>query len=246
MSWSGKLGLVFGATEAYDDHHSVISELGDRFLLVRLRPSYGGQLKKALDHTGAATKTMRDELAVGVAGLFAGTLPEPPALSDDEFERLDKVVSLAVRLRAHVSRDRYSREIENIHGAEGPGRMGLALERLRGGLIAIGVPRSHAMWLIEDIALASTPPIRRHAFETLNDTPTATRDIAKVLKLPTNTTRRALEELAAHGLATRTRGKTEEGEEKQGGADLWAVDPEWSDWRERWQRTGAQNAGGCD
>jgi hypothetical protein len=246
LSWQGKLGLIFGATEAYDDHHSVISELGDRFLLIRLRPSYGGQLKKALDHTGAATKTMREELAVAVAGLFAGTLREPQALSDDEFQRLDEVVSLAVRLRAHVSRDRYSREIENIHGAEGPGRMGLALERLRGGLIAIGLKPAHAMWVIEDIALASTPPIRRHAFETLTDTPTSTRDIAKVLKLPSTTARRALEELAAHGLAVRTRGKTEEGEEKQGGADLWAVDSEWSDWREHWQRIGAKNGGGYD
>jgi IstB-like ATP binding protein len=61
---------------------------------------------------------MREELAAAVAGLFTGTMPDPPPLSGDEFERLDKVVSLAVRLRAHVNRDCYSREIESIHGAE--------------------------------------------------------------------------------------------------------------------------------
>jgi DNA-binding transcriptional MocR family regulator len=115
--------------------------------------------------------------------------------------------------------------------------MGLCLERLFAGLTVIGVAREDAMRIIEDIALASTPPIRRHAFETLTETPTETREIAKRLKLPTTTTRRALEELAAHGLAERSRGETEEGAEKKGGADLWALDPEWTDWPAKWAAT---------
>jgi predicted ArsR family transcriptional regulator len=76
--------------------------------------------------------------------------------------------------------------------------------------------------------LDSTPSIRRHAFETLTETPTPTRDIARVLKPPTTTTRRALEELVAHGLAVR-----EVGEEKKGGPDLWALHPEWRGWAEK-------------
>ena len=44
-----------------------------------------------------------------------GTPPvEAPPLTDQEFQRLDDVVSLVVRLRAHVTRERFSREIENI------------------------------------------------------------------------------------------------------------------------------------
>jgi hypothetical protein len=167
LSWSGEVGLVFGATEAFDDHHSVIGSLGDRFLLCRLTSSYGGQLKKALDHTGRANKVMREELAKAVAGLFANDLQEPARFTEDEFQRLDNVVSLAVRLRAHVNRHPYSREIESIHGAEGPGRLGLSLERLFAGLVAIGLPRDKALLIVEDITLASTPPIRRHSFERL-------------------------------------------------------------------------------
>jgi hypothetical protein len=242
LSWTGKIGLVFGATEAYDDYHSVISSLGDRFLLCRLGSSYGGQLKKAFDHKGTSTNAMRDELAAAVAGLFTAPLTEPPSFSDHEFQRLDTVVSLVVRLRAHVTRDRFSREIENIHGAEGPGRIGLCLERLFAGLVAIGVPRAHAVRIIEDVALDSTPPIRRHAFETLTTTPTTTRDIARALGLPTITTRRALEVLVAHGLATRSRTKDGDGEEKQTGADRWALDPEWEDWPAKWAATNAAEA----
>jgi hypothetical protein len=237
LSWAGKIGLVFGATEAYDDYHSVISSLGDRFLLCRLGSSYDGQLKKAFDHKGATTKAMRGELAAAVAGLFTAPLTEPDPFTEDEFKRLDNVVKLVVRLRAHVTRDRYSREIENIHGAEGPGRIGLCLERLFVGLVAIGFPRERALRIIEDIALDSTPPIRRHAFETLTITPTATRDIARAIGLPTTTARRALEELVAHGLATRSRKENEGGEEKEGGADLWALDPEWGEWPAKWAET---------
>jgi hypothetical protein len=237
LSWSGKVGFIFGATEAYDDFHGVIGSLGDRFLLCRLGPSFGGQLKRAMDHRGAATKTMREELGAAVAGLFTAALPEPPPLSDDEFQRLEDVVSLAVRLRAHVNRDRYSREIESIHGHEGPGRIGLCLERLLGGLGGIGVPRKHAMRIIEDITLDSTPPTRRHVFEMLTETATETRVIAIALRLPTTTTRRTLEDLAAQGLAVRTRGKTAEGEAKKGGADLWEIDPEWADWNAKWAGT---------
>jgi hypothetical protein len=237
LTWKGKVGFIFGATEAYDDYHGVIGALGDRFLLCRLSPSYGGLLRKALDHTGAPTKIMREELAAAVAGLFAKAPADPPPLSEAEFQRLDDVVAVVVRLRAHVNRDRYSREIESIHGAEGPGRIGLCLERLLGGLCAIGVPRKHALRIVEDIALDSVPPIRRRAFEMLTETAVETRVIATALKLPTTTARRALEDLAAQGLAVRTRGKTDEGQEKKGGADLWQLDPEWTCWHAKWAAT---------
>jgi hypothetical protein len=238
LSWEGKVGLIFAATEAYDEHYGVIGSLGDRFLLCRLGPLYGGQMRKALDHRGATTKQMREELAAAVAGLFTTPLTEPPPLTDEEFKRLEDVVLLVIRLRAHVTRDRYSREIENIHGAEGPGRIGLCLERLFMGLVAIGVPRKHALRIIEDIALDSTPPNRRRAFELLTDKPVPTRDIARAMGLPTITARRALEDLVAQGLATRSREEDEETrEEKKSGADLWSLDPEWTDWPAKWAAT---------
>jgi hypothetical protein len=113
----------------------------------------------------------------------------------------------------------------------------LCLERLFAGLNAIGLDRETALRMIEDIALASVPPIRRRAFELLGETPATTREIAQVLKLPTNTARRVLEDLAAQGLAVRERSKGNDGEEKKTGADRWSVDPDWTDWRVKWQAT---------
>jgi DNA-binding transcriptional MocR family regulator len=79
--------------------------------------------------------------------------------------------------------------------------------------------------------LASTPPIRRRAFEALpHDTSITTRHVAMKLGLPTTTTRRALEELAAHGLAVRRKAEKQSRNDvlpkadetsSKGGQDLW-------------------------
>jgi hypothetical protein len=226
LSWTGNAGLIFAATEAYDEHYSVIGSLGDRFLLCRLDTDHEGQLKRALDHSGSAFKVMRDELADAVSGLFATPLKDPPRLSDDEYHRLDGVVGLAVRLRAHISRNRHNGAIEHIHGAEGPARMGLSLARLFIGLNAIGIDRKHAMGIIEGIALSSVPPNRRRVLEQLGQTPAATEEIAKRSGLPENTVRRVLEELAVYELARRNR--VRKSEKSPAMMDVWTMEPRWS------------------
>jgi hypothetical protein len=222
LHWKGKVGLIFCATQAFDDERAPIAALGDRFIVCRLAPPASGQLRKALEHKGAALKVMRDELAEAVAGLFVDAKGREPRLIEDaEITRLEHVVALAVRLRGHVQRDRFSRDIENVHDPEGPSRVGLALERLLAGLDVIGLEREAALRLVEEIELASTPPLRRHAFDLLSNEPKTTLDIATALRISTSSGRRTLEDLAAQGLARRQRAKKKDGKEKDGGADLW-------------------------
>ena len=76
---------------------------------------------------------------------------------------------LVVRLRGAVVRDRQSREIEAVYGAEGTARIGLTLERLLAGLDTLGVERETAMKVVEAVALDSVPPSRRRAYEYLRD-----------------------------------------------------------------------------
>jgi len=159
LSWRGKVGLIFGCTGVIDGHYSVISSMGDRFLLNRLAPC-DGQFRRALKHSGAAAGQMQKELAEAVAHLFAGVHAQPRPFSEesDEFQRLDRVVALAVRLRGTVDRDRYSREVEAIYGKEGTARIGLTLERLLAGLDTLGLDRKAALDVVEGIAMDSVPP----------------------------------------------------------------------------------------
>jgi hypothetical protein len=217
LKWKGKAGLIFGATGVIDSHYAVIGAMGDRFILSRLAPVGRGQFARALKHVGAGTGQMRKELAEAVAGLFAGRRAEPQPIKPDEVERIDAAIMLAVRLRGAVARDRQSREIEAVYGAEGTARIGLALERLLAGLDTLGVEREAAMQVVESVALDSVPPYRRKAYEflrALNGAAAATPAVAKVMALPTVTTRRVLEELTAYGLVSRQ-------SQGQGKPDLW-------------------------
>jgi hypothetical protein len=216
LQWRGKIGVIFASTQAYDEHHTVIGTLGDRFLLVRLHSDEDEQFDMCFRHVGAATQTMRENLAAVVAGLFAGLpdpMPKPPVASSEERARLKKTVKLAIRLRAGVIRSRLGREIEAVYDPEGPGRLTLLLERLLAGLSIIGLAREQAMRVVEKVAMDSTPKLRLAAYHALTDEWETTRKIAGVLKMPTTTVKRALEDLAAQRLADR--------DDNEGGAYSW-------------------------
>jgi hypothetical protein len=216
LHWQGKVGLVTASTGVIDSHYSVIGAMGDRFLFSRLAPTQGqAQFTRALDHVGATTKQMRQELAEAVARLFAGRKNDPRPISKDEAESIGSTISLVVRLRGAVDRDRRTREIEAVYGAEGTARIGLALERLLAGLDTLGVERERALQVVLSVALDSVPPLRRRAYECVcKHRNVETADVAIELELPTTTVRRVLEDLTAYGLITRQ-------SQGPGKADLW-------------------------
>jgi hypothetical protein len=220
LSWQGKVALLFGATEVIDTHYAVMGAMGDRFLLSRLKSVPGQrQFTRALDHAGGGMAEMRKQLATSVTTLFATRRTTPAKISAQEAEAIGKVIALAVRLRGAVERDRRTRELEMIYGAEGTARIGLALERLLAGLDTLGVDRAKGLTIVKRVALDSVPPLRRRAYNCVctysaRYDPVETADVAIELGLPTNTARRILEDLAAHGLVIRR-------SQGQGKADIW-------------------------
>jgi hypothetical protein len=182
-----------------------------------MTPVGQGQFKRALVHAGPKPKQMRKELTQAVARLFAGRRTEPRPITDEDANEIERTILLAVRLRGTVERDRRNYEIENIPGAEGPARIGLALERLLAGLDTLGVDRATALEVVKSVALDSVPPNRRRAYEFLDaiGSEASTTAVANKLGLPTNTARRILEDLTAYGLAKRI-------SQGQGQADNWA------------------------
>jgi hypothetical protein len=172
---------------------------------------------------------MRHELAEVVADLFAGirglNLP-PRALDDAERFRIVDLANLAVRCRSSIERDPHSREIELVPEPEAPGRLAGVLSRILAGLEAIDTPPEDNWAILRKLALDSMPAVRRAALEHLvaADAGVDTPVVAIAIGYPTTTARRALEELAAFGVITRSR-------QGQGKPDRWAVtDWTWMRW----------------
>jgi hypothetical protein len=218
LTWSGKVGLLFGVTGVIDAHYAVIGAMGDRFLFNRIEPHHD-QFLWALKHTGAAGVQMRKELAQAVTDLFASPMQQPQPLDDTETKRFHRLAYTAVCLRGAIARDTRTKELETIYGTEGTGRIGLALERLFMGLTTLGVDRARAFSVIKTVAMDSAPPNRRRIYKhlwSLKPNAATTTDVAIFVHLPTKTTRRALEELEAYGLIERV-------SQGQGKASLWQV-----------------------
>jgi hypothetical protein len=221
LSWTGKVGLLAGATPIIDRHHGVLATMGERFTLCRLAEADAEQAVRALSHTGEREGVMRAELATAVAALFSARQEKPRSLAVEERDELVHLASLVTRARSAVERDRHTREIELVPGAEGPARLAITLERLLAGLDTLGCDRELAWQVVRRVALDCIPALRRRLLEQLceDDSPQSTKEIAEAADLPTNTVRRALEDLTAYGLASRySRG--------QGKADVWTA----SDW----------------
>jgi hypothetical protein len=219
LHWSGKVGLIAGCTPTIDRHHAVMGAMGERFILFRLpEVDSAAQGRRALAHAGLQT-TMRSELAAAVASVFSGGLTEPLPRTAEDDERLVALASLVVRCRSSVERDGYTREIELIPSPEAPTRFVVVLAQLLAGLDAIDVSRDEGWSVVSKAALDSIPAIRSSAIETLyygDSSGMKSSEVAEAISYPTATTRRALEDLAAHGVVEREAGG-------EGKADLWAL-----------------------
>jgi DeoR-like helix-turn-helix domain len=205
LHWSGKVGLIAGCTPAVDRHHAVIGAMGERFLFYRLAAEDSEQAERALEIVGHEAE-MREDLRGAVHDLFDRRgLTDTQPLREPERSRLIALTTLVVRARSAVERDSYSREVELVPEPEGPARLVKVLERMLAGMDAIGVDREDAWRVVAKAALDCIPAIRRSALWLLRERGAlTTRDVAEVLDYPTATARRALEDLTAHGIASRS------------------------------------------
>ena len=222
LKWQGKLGLIGACTSVIDNHHAVIASMGERFIMFRLPAIDEDKVAgRALEHQGNEP-AMRKELERAVGGLFGNKPDLPaPALDPAEKSRIVALATLAVRCRSAVERDGHTREVELIPEAEAPGRLALALSRLLAGVSAIGASRLDAWRVVSKVALDSLPALRLRVIHMLAGAAGTvdTTTIANRVRYPTQTTRRALEDLTAHGVVRRiSRGP--------GKPDLWRL----SDW----------------
>ncbi|MBM3744855.1 MAG: hypothetical protein FJW34_03540 [Acidobacteria bacterium] len=222
LHWAGRVALIAGVTPVVDSHHAVISAMGERFLLHRMpRCDRRQQAGRAMWHTGQE-RNMRRELSEAVKELFASLVLPPVKMPEGGLkDRIIGLACLAAQGRSAVERDSHTREVELIPESEAPGRLAIGLARLYGGMRAIGIAHAEAWRLTAKVGLDCLPAVRRAVLETLLAAigPMDTPEVAAAVRYPTTTARRALEDLAGHGLIEREPG----GGRKP---DSWGVTPE--------------------
>ena len=208
LHWQGKLGFIGACTSSIDNHHAVMAAMGERFILYRLPINNENELAwRALSHQGQEVY-MRRALAAAVGEFFSGlNLLEGGELKSAERARLIGLATLAARGRSAVERDGRTREVELIHDAEAPSRLVLALAKLLHGITAVGGSADEAWRVVTKVALDCIPALRFKLIRTLGGArdPVETETIARSVRHPTATTRRALEDLEAHGIVDRDR-----------------------------------------
>ena len=221
LTWTGHLGLLAGCTTAIDSAHSVIAVMGTRFMLVRLQgdPDIAGS---AFDHVGDERK-MRDALRAAVRGL----LDHLPGQPYDKAEIRRPILALANYVaiaRSPVDRDSQG-EIRLVLDPEAPTRIVKMLVQLWRACGLLGLDKAGAWALVQRIGMDSIPKLRRSILDYLAvcSTPATTTAIAERVEHPSRTTRRGLEDLAAHRVILRLAGG-------EGKADRWTLTDRTREW----------------
>jgi hypothetical protein len=217
LVWEGHCGFIAGCTPAIDEHHAVVAALGDRYVMLRLAlTDETRQATRALDASGDEP-AMRDALATAVAGILDHTAADLGDFVPGDVAYVADLAVLAVRCRSVVSRDGYTRDIISVPTPEQPARLAKQLGKLLKALRVIGVDDVTARRIVARCAIDSMPVGRRQCIEALMGRgQVSTTDIGDRIDLPSTTTRRLLEDLAAHHVVVRT-------VVGQGFADLWEL-----------------------
>jgi hypothetical protein len=209
--WSGKAGAIGAVTEEIDRHHNLIAAMGPRFLLWRM-PRLDADQRLDQGRAALAAAGREPEVRAQLTRMTGRLLSElqipdePLPMAADLGERLLLAVDVAAQARSAVTRDPSSREVEAVDDPEGATRMVAGLRVLHAALLVLGADEAEAWRVTTTVTWDSIPKPRRLALDALLSTRGAhprTASLADAIGLPTPATRRALEDLAAHGLVER-------------------------------------------
>jgi hypothetical protein len=229
LTWRGKVGVVAGCTNAYDRHHAVISQLGDRFLIVRLAVDEDPDAAAlsiglaALAHSDDEhrERAMRAELAAAICGLVAGADRSRAhrILDGPERRELVRLARYAGISRTPVDRDPYTGDLRAMPAPEGPGRLTIALKQVLGGLEALGADSTTCWRVVRRLAVDTPPALRSRVLRVMATArePLRTAVVAERAGLVAKTTARELDELALIDLVSRSKAGT-----ANNSPDLWA------------------------
>jgi hypothetical protein len=174
LEWIGRIAVVAGVTTAWDTAHAVVSEMGDRFVLLRMDSTKNRLTsgRQAIANTGSEA-IMRAELAAAVGNLMANIDAQVSSLDDCETETLLQAADMVTQARTAVRRDSQGKVID-AHAPEMPTRFAKQLAQVVRGGVAVGLSKRDAMRLAIRCAQDSIPPLRLAILRDVAENPDAT------------------------------------------------------------------------
>jgi hypothetical protein len=208
LEWEGKVGFLGACTPVIDQHHSVMAQMGERFVLYRMPAIDEDQQARQALRSAGRQRGMGRAFRQGVADFFADLrLPaEPAEPGPEDVEHLTALATFVARARSAVVRDGYSREVELVPGAELPARLAKVLNQLRTGLLVIGLESAEVRPIVEKAGLDSIPEPRRSVLAFMvqrEDKSHASAALASALGPSRSTIDRRLHEMAAYYVVER-------------------------------------------
>jgi hypothetical protein len=206
LTWRGRLVVIGAVTTAWDSAYQVVSTMGDRFVLVRLRTGDYRRAagRQAMANVGGEVQ-MRAQLAEVTGKLLAGAAEyvraEPePGLTEAEMGSLLGMADLVTRARTPVERD-YQGNPAFAHALEMPTRFAKQLVQIARGGLLLGLDRGTAMRVAARCCHDTIPPLRRVILADIAaNLDSFTPDVADRVQMPKTTVDRTLQELQLLGL----------------------------------------------
>ena len=161
LEWRGRIVVVGACTTAWDQAHSVVGVMGDRFVTIRSN-SHDGRIAggmRAVLNTGEE-RAMRAEMAAAVAGLIGTVDPNRIyQLSETDVITIVNAANLTTLARTGVETD-YRGDVIDAHAPEMPTRLAKQLVQVMRGAVAIGIDPQEALRLALRCARDSMPQLR--------------------------------------------------------------------------------------
>lgn len=201
LTWEGRLVLIGGVTTAWDSAHAVVSEMGDRFLIVRVDSTTGrtAASRQALSNVGDEIE-MRRELSHAVASVLNSRTATVEPLNAYDNELLIQAADLVTRARTAVIRDNQGNVID-AHAPESPTRFAKQLKQVMRGAMSLDMSHDRALRLALRAARDSLPPMRLACLVDVYRNPESlVSDVRKRLQKPRTSVDRELQALHQLGL----------------------------------------------
>lgn len=205
LEWRGRIALLGAVTDLWDRHYAAISQMGDRFLLIRM-DSRNNRIANGLQGLANSGQedSYRQELGAICSDLVDEIAPELAlSLNAKAEQKLVEAANLTTWARSAVEFDRYRGDVVDVNDPEGPARFAKQLGQLVRGAHLIGLPGKDAMRLTIRCARDSIPPLRLAVLEDVAKYPNSTTaDVTRRIEKPRTTVLRQLQALDALDLLT--------------------------------------------